>query len=647
MNSVIRWCLILSTTLLANSVFADPSQNDWRQNYQKWQNTYQSLSFDEQQALLKQLKDYPLYPYAAVQFFQTNIKKVSPQSVSEFVKKYDHFPLTSSLTQAYLTELTNRQDWNAIISFPKDNSTVADCRYQYAKLQKNNDKSALDNVESLWLTGNELPSDCDPLLDIWSKNGKRTSNLILLRIELALENNNVKLARHLTSLLDDNYQTTKNYLLAVFNDPRKLEQFSQNINTSTFTKKIVLASYPRLVKADKNFAAALLPQLIKKQNLTDEEQNRLQSSLANSYFSDSVTKEQSKWRDNYLAKSHDTPLVEKRIRLAIDANNYQDIAYWITQLSPEDQLKEEWQYWHARVLLNNKKTNEAKKILKSLANKRGFYGMVSAQTLNQPYKINNLSKKLPTGELSSLKNKYDQQPFVIRIKELRFLGLLAESKQEWRYRLNNQTQKSEYLDLAKYAYHKGWGDLSIQATISGKLWDNWTERLPIMYKNLYNDALKDKAIPLSYALAITRQESAFDTTVKSPVGASGLMQLMPATAKDTAKKVNNITYYSPKQLLEPITNVHLGTYYLNNVYLQNDNNRILSSAAYNAGPNRVKKWLNNSNGKLDAVAFIESIPFNETRNYVKSVLVYDHIYQQILGEKKPHILTKNEFNRQY
>jgi len=273
--------------------------------------------------------------------------------------------------------------------------------------------------------------------------------------------------------------------------------------------------------------------------------------------------------------------------------------------------------------------------------------MVSAQTLNQPYKINNLSKKLPTGELSSLKNKYDQQPFVIRIKELRFLGLLAESKQEWRYRLNNQTQKSEYLDLAKYAYHKGWGDLSIQATISGKLWDNWTERLPIMYKNLYNDALKDKAIPLSYALAITRQESAFDTTVKSPVGASGLMQLMPATAKDTAKKVNNITYYSPKQLLEPITNVHLGTYYLNNVYLQNDNNRILSSAAYNAGPNRVKKWLNNSNGKLDAVAFIESIPFNETRNYVKSVLVYDHIYQQILGEKKPHILTKNEFNRQY
>ena len=646
MNLAIRWCLILST-LLANMVLADESQNDLRQNYKKWQNTYQSLSFDEQQALLKQLKNYSLYPYAAVQFFQNNIKKVSPQSVSEFVKKYDDFPLTSSLTQAYLNELSNRQDWDAIVSFPKDNSITANCQYQYAKLQKNDDKSVLDNVESIWLTGKELPSACDPLLDAWSKSGKLTSDLILLRVELVLENNNVKLARYLTNLLDDNYKTTKNHLLAVFDNPRKIKEFSKNIKTSSFTKKIVLASYPRLIKADKNFASTLLPQLIKQQNLTNEEQNRLKSRLANSYFSDSVTTEQSKWRDNYLTKSHDTALVEKRIRMAIDANNDKDIEHWIKQLTPEDQLKEEWQYWHARVLLNSKKTNEAKNILKTLTNKRGFYGMVSAQTLNQPYSINNLSKKMPTAEISSLKTKYDQQPFVIRIKELRFQGMLAESKQEWRYILKKQAQDNEYLDLAKYAYHNGWGDLSIQATISGKLWDNWTERLPIMYQKLYNEALQDKAIPLSYALAITRQESAFDTTIQSPVGASGLMQLMPATAKETAKKVTNISYNSPNQLFEPATNVYLGTYFLNSVYLQNDSNRILSSAAYNAGPNRVKKWLNNSNGKLDAVAFIESIPFNETRNYVKSVLVYDYIYQHILGNKNPHILTTNEFNRQY
>jgi soluble lytic murein transglycosylase len=646
MNLVIRLCLILSI-LWVNSTLANTPKNELRQSYKKWQSTYKSLSFDEQQALLKQLKNYPLYPYAAVQYFQHNIKKVSPQSVSDFVKKYDDFPLTPSLIQAYLTELTNRQDWNAIISFPRDNSLITKCRYQYAKLQKNNNNLVLDSVESIWLTGKELPSACDPLLDAWSEKGKRTSNIILLRIELALKNNNLKLARYLTNLLNDNNQTTKNDLLAILDNPRKLEAFSQSTKTSTFTKKIVLASYPRLVKTDKDLAAKLLPQLIKKQKLTPEEQNTLQRSLANSYFSDSATPEQSKWRDNYITKSHNTALVEKRIRMAIDANDYKDIAHWIAQLAPEDQLKEEWQYWQARVLLNKNKTNEAKKILETLTKKRGFYGMISAQTLNQPYIINNLSKAISNSEVNSLNTKYDQQPFAIRIKELRLLEMLAESKQEWRYMLNNHAQKDEYLDLAKYAYHKGWGDLSIQATISGKLWDNWNERLPIMYKKLYNDALKDKAIPLSYALAITRQESAFDTTVQSPVGASGLMQLMPATARETAKKISNITYYSPNQLFEPVTNVNLGTYFLNTVYLQNDNNRILSSAAYNAGPSRVKKWLDNSNGKLDAVAFIESIPFTETRNYVKSVLVYDYIYQHILGKPSPNILTTNELNRQY
>ncbi|SCC02635.1 murein transglycosylase [Gilliamella intestini] len=645
MKLVLRYFLIISL-LFTGNIYADSSQNG-RENYQKWLNSYQSLNFEEQQTLLSTIKDYPLYPYAAVQFFQNNIKSVSPQMISSFVNQYNDFPLTASLTQSYLTELSNRQDWNSIVSFPKDNSTLSNCRYQYALLQQGNSEVVFSTVESLWMTGKELPSACDPLLDAWAQAGKRTANLILLRTELAIEANNLKLAKHLANLLDDNYKTTKINLLAVLNNPKKLEDFSKNIKASSFTKKIVLALYPRLVKADMNLAATLLPKLVKQQTLNKTEQVALQKSLANSYFKDSTTDEQIKWRDNYIAKYHDTTLVEKRIRLAIDDYNFDDIAYWIAQLSPEDQLKEDWQYWRARVLLNNNKKSEANKILQTLTTKRGFYGMISAQTLNQPYSINNQSPKITQSEISTLKNKYDNQPYVKRINELRYLGMLSESSYEWRYMLNNQKNKNEYLPLAQYALQKGWGDLSIQATIAGKLWDNWTERLPIMYKDLYNNALKNKAIGLSYALAISRQESALDTTVKSPVGARGLMQLMPATAKETAKKVNSVTYISSTQLFDPQTNIQLGTTYLNTAYLQNDKNRILSSASYNAGPNNVKRWLKKSNGKLDAVAFIDSIPFTETRNYVKNVLVYDYIYQVILGQKSVNFLSSNEFNKQY
>lgn len=645
MKLVLRYFLIINL-LFTGNIYADNSQKG-RENYQKWLNSYQSLNFEEQRTLLSTIKDYPLYPYAAVQFFQSNIKIVSPQMVSDFINQYNNFPLTASLTQSYLSELSNRQDWNSIVSFPKDNSILSNCRYHYALLQQGNSEVAFKTIESLWMTGKELPSACDPLLNAWAQAGKQTANLILLRIELAIEENNLKLAKHLANLLDGNYKTTKINLLAVLDNPRKLDDFSKNIKTSTFTKKIILASFSRLAKVDINLAALLLPKLAKQQALNEAEQIMLQKSLASRYFNDSATSEQIKWRDSYIAKYHDTALVEKRIRLAIDAYNFTDIAYWIAQLSPEDKLKEEWQYWQARVLLNNNKENEANSILKKLTTKRGFYGMISAQTLNQSYSINNQSKKITQSDISTLKSKYDNQPYVKRINELRYFGMTSESKQEWRYVLNNQGNKDEYLSLAQYALQRGWGDLSIQATITGKLWNNWTERLPIMYKDLYNSALKDKAITLSYALAISRQESALDITAKSPVGARGLMQLMPATAKETAKKVNSVSYVSSTQLFDPQTNIQLATSYLNSVYQQNNNNRILSSAAYNAGPNNVKRWLKKSNGKLDAAAFIDSIPFTETRNYVKNVLVYDYIYQVILGQKNVNFLSSNEFNKQY
>lgn len=646
MKLVLRFLTIIGLFFL-NSAFADNTKDSFRTNFQKWVTYNQVISFEEQKALVKSLQDYSLYPYVATQFFQNNIKTVSPEEVSEFVAKYNDLPVTSSLTQSFLAELTSRQDWNAIVSFPRDNSTATNCRYQYALFQQGNNQSLFTTIEDLWKTGKELPSACDPLLDVWVQAGKRTSNLILLRIGLAVEANNIKFARYLTNLLNNDYKTTKDNLLALLDNPQKLADFSKNIKASSFTKQIVLATFPRLVRVNNNLAQTLLPQLAKQQTLSETEVDALQKSLANSYFNNNTTDEQIKWRDEYITQSHDTALIEKRIRLAIDEYNYTDIAYWLTQLSPEAKSKEDWQYWQARVLLNNNQKKEAEAILKALSSKRGFYGMISAQTLNQTYSLKNLSRPISKTEIKELEAKYNHQSFVKRIEELRYWGMLSESNREWRYMLNNNATNNEYLDLAKFAFIRDWGDLCIQATIAGKLWDNWNERLPIMYQKFYKDALKDKAIPLSYTLAISRQESALDTTVQSPVGASGLMQLMPNTAKETAKKVSSVIYYSPTQLFEPQTNIELGTYFLNNMYLTNNNNRILSSAAYNAGPNRVKLWLNNSGGKLDAVAFIDSIPFTETRNYVKNVLVYDYIYQIILGKPNNNILTENEINRQY
>jgi soluble lytic murein transglycosylase len=206
--------------------------------------------------------------------------------------------------------------------------------------------------------------------------------------------------------------------------------------------------------------------------------------------------------------------------------------------------------------------------------------------------------------------------------------------------------KQDQAALARYAYEQNWADLSVQATITAKLWDHLEERFPMAWPQQFRQATEDKGISQSYAMAIARQESAWNPKAQSPVGASGLMQVMPKTAEHTAQMFNLSNYMNSSQLLDPVTNIQIGTSYLEYVYQSLGRNRILSSAAYNAGPSRVNTWLGNTGGRVDAVAFIESIPFSETRGYVKNVLAYDAYYRYFM--KRPtKILTDAEWERRY
>jgi soluble lytic murein transglycosylase len=232
-----------------------------------------------------------------------------------------------------------------------------------------------------------------------------------------------------------------------------------------------------------------------------------------------------------------------------------------------------------------------------------------------------------------------------RVRELMYWNMDNTARSEWANLVTSRTT-DEKAQLARYAFDNHWWDLSVQATIAGKLWDHLEERFPLAYKDLFDRYTSGKDIPQSYAMAIARQESAWNPKVRSPVGASGLMQIMPGTATHTVKMFNIPGYSSTSQLLDPDTNINIGTSYLQYVYQQFGNNRIFSSAAYNAGPGRVRTWLGNSAGRIDAVAFVESIPFSETRGYVKNVLAYDAYYRYFMGQKDT-LMSDAEWQRRY
>lgn len=170
-----------------------------------------------------------------------------------------------------------------------------------------------------------------------------------------------------------------------------------------------------------------------------------------------------------------------------------------------------------------------------------------------------------------------------RIRELMYWNLDNSARSEWANLVTSKSRQ-EQAQLAHYAFDQRWWDLSVQATIVGKLWDHLAERFPLAYLEMFAHYTRDKAFPQSYAMAISRQESAWNPKVRSAVGASGLMQVVPATATHTVKMFSLDGYRSQDQLLEPEMNIKIGTRYLQYVYQQFDENRIFAVAAYNAGP---------------------------------------------------------------
>ena len=171
--------------------------------------------------------------------------------------------------------------------------------------------------------------------------------------------------------------------------------------------------------------------------------------------------------------------------------------------------------------------------------------------------------------------------------------------------------------------------------IQSKSWDSLSERFPVAHKDIFTRHARQLDIPISWSLAVARQESAFMPDARSSAGARGLMQLMPSTARIIAR-TEGIKYSSRSKLLDVDFNIRLGSHYLSWMLVRYNNNRILASAAYNAGPGNVDKWLDKD---LALDAWIETIPFKETRNYVKNVLAYSAIYNYLLDQESPFIFS--------
>ncbi|AUG99363.1 murein transglycosylase [Prodigiosinella confusarubida] len=642
MFNAVFWRYVLAVLWLAGiSYYVQADTLDaQRQRYQQVKLALDNNRLDTVAQLMPTLQTYPLYPYLEYRLLTQDMSQLSADQVRQFIAKYPTLPMVRNLKTSFVNELARRQDWSGLLAFSPESPkpVTARCNYLYAQWVTGQGKTVWEQTRDIWLTGHSLPSACDKLFTAWQQSGGMTPLTILERIRLSISTGNTGLVSHLLQQLPADYKTMSDALVKLLNNPTTVEQFARSVGPTDFTRKVTLSAFHRMARQDPDKARSVLSSIVRLQKMSDEERQGMEEDIAWNLMGSDVTPEQASWRDAVIQRSTSISLLERRVRLALGEGDKKGLALWLSYLPNSVLQKDEWRYWQAVLLLDQGHRSEGEAQLRELMKKRGFYPMVAAQKLNVNYPLTVMVAAKPDPSIS-------QQPEIARIRELMFWQMDNLARAEWTS-LVASSDRLQQEELARFAFEQHWPDLSVQATIVAKLWNYLEERFPLAWNDEFRQATQGKGITQSYAMAIARQESAWNPQARSAAGASGLMQLMPATAQHTAKMYNIISYNNSSQLLDPKINILLGTNYLEYVYQSFGQNRILASAAYNAGPSRVKNWLKNSDGRIDAVAFVESIPFSETRGYVKNVLAYDAFYRNFL-HRPTQLLVNSEWQRRY
>ncbi|SQD77785.1 transglycosylase SLT domain-containing protein [Moritella yayanosii] len=602
----------------------------------------------------KLIPAYPLTYLLEYQQLKAHFSRDSLSAVQAFIQDHLDRRVSYDLQRSYLYYLAKNQYWREYLSFyPRlPNSVDLKCYHFQARLAGDQADDIWIDVQKTWLTGASLPKACDSVLQYYLDSKKISQTLILQRFHLAYVKNKTSLMSYLITLMDKNNKRLATQLYALHKTPTKVlnsplfkdRSFNRDLlNREAQASHVFLAaSIKRLAKKDIELGLNAYLAYERKRSFTSAEQVKLKKYLISRIMIRNETK-LLQWSDKALLALGNTPLTERRIRYAIKLNNWPDIEYWLAQLSEAKQQDSKWLYWQARVLENKQQQSQADKLYQQIATERNYYGFLAAQKLGLDYQFNANIVNEQQQDLDHLQTQ------LTHIGELYFQQHRYLLKREWRVLISNQSINLQR-QLGLFAFQKGWAHLSVVASILSKSWSALNIRFPAANPQLFYANAERYELDSSYIYAITRQESSFDEFAYSPVGARGYMQLMPQTAKEIARKIGLTDYKRRAQLTDGDINVQLGSAYFDSLLKRYKGNRVLATAAYNAGPNRVDRWQGSKDGRaeqgLTMDSWIEAIPYKETRRYVKNVLVYNVIYQHIL-DKPLEFLKPKEIHARF
>ncbi|MFQ1942368.1 transglycosylase SLT domain-containing protein [Aeromonas veronii] len=629
------WGIVLSALFVPTLMAQTADQTLYRQAYDAVRANDQARF----QQIRARLTHYPLLPY--LDYYQLAFRPGAADynDVTRFIRQHGDTPQSNRLERSYLTYLAQSQQWSQFLRFypAKPSSTDLLCMHYQALYYTGKPKEALQGAGKIWMSGQSRPDACSPLFQLWQASGQRTQEKIWQRMTLAFEAENPNLIRHLGATLGSGLQSYGDQMVTLFEQPAKAMNpayFSSN----PYSRKLLSLGLTRYANQEPESVLRQLALFRSRFGLTQAEVKPVERAIARRLLLDRSIAQRS-WVDSTVKKLADPDITELRARLAIWEQDWRGLSGWVKMMPMARQKEDRWRYWMARSLEVQGQQKPARDLYLETANLRGFYGFMAAQRTGVPYRIKNQSVKyVPDWRTAS-----QRWPFLLRVRELLSMNEIAAARSEWIHNMD-RNPVAQRIEFGHIALNQGWHELAILASIRAEAWDALDLRFPLPLKRTFSQMAQERTMNTSLLYAISRQESALYPLAQSPVGARGLMQLMPATAKETAGKLG-VPYRNEQQLFDPTMNIRLGSAYLKRLLDVYDGNRILAAAAYNAGPGRVKRWREQSDNKPMDV-WVESIPYKETRNYVQNVLSFDLIYQHKL-QQPLRFMSERELNHAY
>jgi len=578
-------------------------------------------------ALAPQLAGHILAPYVTYWQLKLGIDAADAAAVRTFLAREAGSPLADRLRVDWLKSLARRGLWSDFdadyVMLPGEDTELA-CFAAQRKWQLEGD-AALASIRAAWFTGQSTPDACEPLFAALFVRGDLTQDDVRARLRLANEAGNTRLAETLGAQMTGNARITARELALVTRDPVHALAKGAFAWKTPAGRELALYALERSARKDAGAAHAAWVKWRDRLPAADRlyGNRRLAYQAARQLDPDALD-----WFRESGAPAGSVDEIAWRVRAALRAQAWNEVLASLAALPDAEQQDPAWRYWKARALATTGRKADADALYAGLLSQVGFYGLLAAEALGQgPQQVAALRSQPVTidpTELRTFAQRYD----VRRVTKLIELDLRADALREWAYIMREQPDERLLL-AAEFARRAGLYDRAINAAERTTTRHDFGMRYLTPFRAEFTAAARDQGVDEALLYGIARQESRFVPDIVSSAGAVGLMQLMPRTARWVAGKMAR-TDFNPAQITSAGVNTQFGAFYFRYWHDRLGERPAITAAAYNAGPSRAQAW-RPAAAPLEGAIWVETIPFSETRDYVKKVLANTVLYARALN----------------